>query len=123
MKFKLDKKYFKITLYATGAVCFSILFYMFLKNIHNFTGFTAKIASLLVPFLYAFAFAYLLNPALKKGEASRIPVGTKKAASEIKTGIGYWNYLFISIAFDLYFYTDTSSPTSDQPAQPDYGDS
>ena len=69
MKFKLDQKYFKITLYATGAVCFSILFYMLLKNISHFTGFTAKIVSLLLPFLYAFAFAYLLNPLLKKTES------------------------------------------------------
>lgn len=88
MKFKLDKKYFKITLYATGAVCFSILFYMFLKNIHNFTGFTAKIASLLVPFLYAFAFAYLLNPALKKTEKLlAFLLERKKQRPKLKRGL------------------------------------
>ncbi len=88
MKLKLDVKYFKIALYATGVICFSILFYMLLENTGKFTDMAAKIGSLLVPFLYGFVIAYLLNPILKKTETllSRL-LERKKAYPRLKRGI------------------------------------
>lgn len=104
MKFKLDKKYFKIALYATGSICFSILFYMCLTNMRNLSGFTAKIASLLVPFLYAFAFAYLLNPVLKKTERLlAFLLERKKQHPRLKRGLAIGiTYLFALLLIYIF---------------------
>ncbi len=88
MKLQWNSRELKLALYATGVACISILFYMFLKNIHQFTGFTAKLTSLLLPFLYAFVIAYLLNPILKKTELllSRL-LERKKPRQKLKRGL------------------------------------
>ncbi len=104
MKLKFDSKYLKIALYATGVICFSILFYMFLENTRKFTGFAGRIGSLLLPFLYGFVIAYLLNPILKKTELllSRL-LERKKSYPKLKRGLSIGITYLVALLFIYIF--------------------
>lgn len=62
MKIDRTSKYFIISLHALGVIVLSILFLMALLNFSVVEEYLNKMISLLMPFICAFVFAYLLNP-------------------------------------------------------------
>lgn len=62
MKIDRTSKYFIISLHALGVIVLSILFLMALLNFTVVEEFLKKMVALLMPFICAFVFAYLLNP-------------------------------------------------------------
>lgn len=65
MKFEFNKRYTTIALYAFLALSGVVLFWVCLSNFNGFGVAIKKIFTLLTPFIYGFALAYLLNPVLK----------------------------------------------------------
>jgi len=61
-KFKFDKKYLKVSLYALAVIMFAIAFEKILDNFIVFKQFISSIANILSPFFLGFFLAYILNP-------------------------------------------------------------
>ncbi len=61
MKFEAKPKYVNISLCAFGVIAASIVLYMILHNLSYFTGVIGNIMSILSPFVWGFALAYILN--------------------------------------------------------------
>lgn len=64
-KFKFDKKYLKISLYALVVIMFAIAFEKILDNFIVFKQFINSAINILSPFFVGFFLAYILNPFVK----------------------------------------------------------
>lgn len=65
MKFRWEKKYLYWGITGFSVITISILFFMLLNNIKEISGALNIILGILAPFIMAFCFAYVLNPAVK----------------------------------------------------------
>lgn len=69
---KIDKKIKQAGVVAFITICCCILFYFILFNSDSFFSFGRKIIIMLMPFIYGFFIAYILNPVLNLIEAKII---------------------------------------------------
>lgn len=70
MKIEWNRKYTTIAVYAFLVCAASIIFYLILSDLGTFGGFLSKLMSPIMPIIYGFVVAYLLNPimvAIEKG--------------------------------------------------------
>lgn len=62
MKIQWNKNYTTIAVYAFLVICGGILFYLITSRMEITMSFLNKVSGLLLPFVYGFSFAYVLNP-------------------------------------------------------------
>lgn len=65
MKINWNKKYTTIAVYSFIVIAVSIIFYLVLSEIEQFSLVLATFVSIINPFIYGFVFAYLINFPLK----------------------------------------------------------
>ena len=73
MKIEWNRKYNTIAVYAFLVVVASIVFLAGVLNFQWLMGMTMKIINLLMPFIYGFVMAYILNPVLHFIESKIFP--------------------------------------------------
>lgn len=73
MKVEWNKKYTTIAVYAFLVVAACISFFLILQNFKGFSSYTSKLLTLLSPFIYGFAIAYILNPVLRMFDIRLLP--------------------------------------------------
>lgn len=64
MKFEWDKKYLSIAVYSFLVLVAGILFFSLVLNFSKAMAFLGYLVKILMPFIYGFALAYLINPIL-----------------------------------------------------------
>ena len=62
MKLEKNNRYFTVSLYAFLWSSWQVFCFPFLFNISYFLGLLSKLIGILLPFIYGFSIAYLLNP-------------------------------------------------------------
>ncbi len=65
MKYDKNPRYFQIAVYAFSVLAAGILFFFFVQNAAYFKKMLDNFISLMMPFIGAFAIAFLLNPIMK----------------------------------------------------------
>lgn len=65
MKWKIEKKYLKIGLLALGVIVLAILFQYMLEHGTEVQQFKTLVKQTMMPIVFGFILAYLLNPILK----------------------------------------------------------
>ncbi len=98
MKLEKNNRYFTVSLYAFLVIVASILFFLFLFNISYFLGLLSRLIGILLPFIYGFSIAYLLNPLMKWLEAKGI-----KRVFKDKLRPKYQRMLSILLTFVVFF--------------------
>ncbi len=98
MKLEKNNRYFTVSLYAFLVIVASILFFLFLFNISYFLGLLSKLIGILLPFIYGFSIAYLLNPLMKWLENKGI-----KRVFKDKLRPKYQRMLSILLTFVVFF--------------------
>ncbi len=101
-----DKKYLFLLIFIVLAVALSTVTVMCLLNIEKFPAALSWLSSILSPFIYGFAFAYLCNPVMKFVENKLLRFKTektwktklKRVLSVIITG------LFVSLIVILFIF-------------------
>ena len=92
MKLEFNKKYTTIAIYAFFVLAAAVLFGIAVNKIDIFYRTCATIAQLLIPFIYAFGIAYIMNPVLKWVEERML---RKVPLSKYKRGVSILiSYLF-----------------------------
>lgn len=56
-----DNRYFKISLYAFGVIAASVILLMIIQNFKQVSSYIASVLDIISPFIWGFAFAYILN--------------------------------------------------------------
>ena len=84
MKFEWNKRYFTIAVYAFLTVAAGILFFFLILHFGAVTGVLGKIVGILMPILYGFVIAYLLNPVLRTMEKRFLPFVLRARLSKTK---------------------------------------
>lgn len=106
MKINTGHKYFKISLCAFGVVAASIILFWGMQNLNDIGTAWSEICSVLSPFFYAFAIAYILNypyrwfmGILQKATVKKpMRKGFQKAISAILT------YVLFIVLVGTFFY-------------------
>ena len=69
-----NKKYTTIAIYAFLVIIACIAFFAVLQNLKGFNTYTSYVFALLIPFIYGFAIAYILNPILRIFDDKLLPL-------------------------------------------------
>ncbi len=105
MKNKSYRPYVRWGVTAFCAISASILFYLLLSNLGSLLIFVGKLLGTLMPFIYGFVMAYLLNPvynrlygffARRLGKKAKSPEKAAKAAKAISTALSILLLLLIA---------------------------
>ncbi len=80
MKIQWNKNYTTIAVYALLVICGGILFYLITSRLEITMSFLTKVGNLLLPFVYGFAIAYVLNPLCRWLESKMFAFVSKKKA-------------------------------------------
>lgn len=103
MKMRWDKQYTLIAVYSTVVLCCAILFYLAVVNLSVFFGWVGWILGILKPIIYAFAFAYIINPLMVFfEELIKTVFKGKETILKSKRGISVF-LAYLSLVFIIVF--------------------
>ena len=104
MKLDWNKKYTTIAVYAFLVIAASIVFYLGLSKLDIVFSGAGAVLAIFIPFVYAFSFAYILNPMLKWIEQNLLKfVDYKKPRPKLKRGLGIFiTYLVTFVLIGVF---------------------
>ncbi len=100
MKINKESEYFKQGFAAFLTACCVIIFYFVLKNLNYFSSVLSKVNSVLMPFVWGFVIAYVLNSPYKRLNRL-LSKKLKKASKGISILIVFFVFL---LCIALFFY-------------------
>lgn len=105
MKIEWNKKYTTIALYAFLVIVASAAFVHLLQNASDIKSFVSRMITLLLPFIYGFVIAYILNPILRTFDKRILPALTKdKLKPSVRRGISILlTYLIATLFLAVFF--------------------
>ena len=105
MKIEWNRKYNTIAVYAFLVVVASIVFLAGVLNFQWLMGMTMKIINLLMPFIYGFVMAYILNPVLHFIESKIFPpLFGDRGSYKLRRALSiFLTYLFAFFTIGVFF--------------------
>jgi len=103
LKLDFNRKYTTIAIYSFFVLAAGILFYNLINHFNTVMKFFADTIHLLMPFIYGFCIAYLLNPLLKLCEKWLKKIDKKNPVSKIRRGLSVLLTYIIAFAFLTFF--------------------
>lgn len=105
MKLDFNRKYTTIAVYAFLVLAAVLLFYSLLRNFGLVLYWGSMIGYLLMPFIYAFCIAYLLNPMMKFFETHLMFVDKKNTFSKLRRACSLCiTYLIAALAVTFFMW-------------------
>lgn len=77
MKIEWNKKYNTIAVYVLLVIVAGASFIYLLQNFKGFSDYTSRVIAFLMPFIYGFVIAYILNPILRMFDQKLMPENIK----------------------------------------------
>ena len=103
MKFERDSEMTKIAIYTFFVLAAAILFYLFVQKIGFLFAWAEQMLGFLLPVVYGFSIAYLLNPMVHYFDDKVLPRVFKRLRRSTKRGISILlTYLITSVFISLF---------------------